>query len=204
MLAQNPELQVTEIEALRYNYLVNFDLQDVTYRCDVRTLSGLDSDSSSNFVLVLGELLFDDTLRVVSLALSATITLQPEISVVVREHPVSAGSLDTDASGFVVDNQTSLIELVGRSSMVVAGPFTNAALDVWCMGAPLVVVEDLSAVPASPLFEVEGAIFVRTPEELAAAIDAVLADPPPRVFRGHEYFYLDKELPRWRALLGLD
>jgi hypothetical protein len=46
--------------------------------------------------------------------------------------------------------------------------------------------------------------YVRTPQELAAAIDAILADPPPRVFRGHEYFYLDKELPRWRALLELD
>jgi surface carbohydrate biosynthesis protein (TIGR04326 family) len=155
-------------------------------------------------VLLLGEYEFDSTTQLLDATLTAKSVGLRDMEIRIRPHPAAPKNPDFQKFGVEISAASSVGEDVRAADLVVAMSTTSAVLDAYCLGIPVIVIEDPNRLNGSPLLGREDVPFVRTPEELAAAMDAILADPPPRVFRGHEFFYLDKDLPRWRALLGLN
>ena len=187
-----PENELVEVEALRYLHLLEQDEKGV--------LQGMSQPAR---MLLLGEYELESTIRLMDAIKHGKTTGLFDIEVRIRPHPAAPKNPDFQKFGVEISEASSLKEDVRAADVVVAMTTTSAVLDAYCLGIPVIVLEDPNCLNGSPLLGREDVPFVRTPEELAAAIDAILADPPPRVFRGHQFFYLDEGLPRWGALLGL-
>lgn len=187
-----PEDQVVEVEALRYRYLGNLPL--VCPATEGNTTKAL-------HVLVLGDYFPDVTRHQMELLLSAACTLPADTRYTVKPHP--AGVIKTSDYSALQLHMTGapLAELLADCDVVFTGNITSAAVDAYCFGVPVVSVLDGDMFNMSPLRDMRNVVYVTNSDELAAALcnakrhKYVLAEP---------YFCLDKTLPRWRKLLGLN
>ena len=84
--------------------------------------------------------------------------------------------------------------------MVYTSNITAAAVDAYSAGVPVVSVLDGEAFNMSPLRGLAGVTYVIGPGELAHALCHARGNK--RVMT-EAYLCLDKQLPRWRRLLGL-
>jgi surface carbohydrate biosynthesis protein (TIGR04326 family) len=188
-----PEQEIVEVEALRYLHLLQDD----------KAIDTLGSSETPR-ALLLGEYELEQTEKLIACINEARKLASGDFEVRVRPHPATPKNPDYCALGMHISDAHDARSDVRSADVVIAMSTTSAVLDAYCLGIPVIVLEDTAFLNGSPLLGHKSVPFVQTPRDLAKAIDAILADPPPRVFRGHEFFFLDKELPRWRALLGLD
>ena len=95
---------------------------------------------------------------------------------------------------------TPLGELLANYDVVFTSNITSAAVDAHCSGVPVVQMLDGSTFNISPLRGLTGVVYVTNPTELAETLRTA---PHRKRVVAEPYFYLDKELPRWRKLLNL-
>jgi surface carbohydrate biosynthesis protein (TIGR04326 family) len=77
---------------------------------------------------------------------------------------------------------------------------TSAALDAYCAGVPVVSVRDPKTLNLSPLRDSKGVQFVSTPKELKEALNKVKRRKK-RIKIKKSFFYVDKNIPRWKKFL---
>lgn len=186
-----PEDQMVEVEALRYLYLNDAP----------STPTANESDTTKALkVLVLGDYFPDVTRHQMELLLAAASRLPSDTRYTVKPHPASAIKASDYPALQLHMTSAPLAELLANCDVVFTGNITSAAVDAYCFGVPVVSVLDGNAFNMSPLRDLKGVVYVTNIDELAAA----LGNSNQREYVLPEsYFYLDKEVPRWRKLLSL-
>jgi len=185
-----PVNQVVEVEALRYLYL-----------SDVKAGSAGDESPAALHILVLGGYVPSKTKDQMECLVEAAKHLPSTTKYTIKPHP----ACPIDANDYPTLNaqvtNTPLLQLLGACDIAYTGNVTSSAVDAYTAGVTVVSTLDADALNVSPLRGLKGALYVTNPIELANALRSVgkrqdaVAQP---------YFFLDKTLPRWHMLLGLD
>lgn len=182
---------MVEVEALRYLHLG-----------DVRAKAGSVSQPSNGFlrVLVLGDYFLSNMQLQMRLLEKATQYLPEGAIFTVKPHPACPiQPADYPALKMEVTMEP-ISKLLAGCDVAYTSCGTSAAVDAYCVGAPVVSVLDPNVLNLSPLRGRDGVLFISTPEELAKAL--ISAASSPRLASGQQdFFTLDPRLPRWRKLL---
>jgi len=93
-----------------------------------------------------------------------------------------------------------LPELLPDCDIAYTSNITSAAVDAFCAGVPVISAMEGEALNMSPLRGMENVVFISNPIQLTDALSKVCDRERMLVA---PYFFLDKELPRWRKLLNL-
>lgn len=151
-------------------------------------------------VLVLGDYRKENTHRQMQLLEQALPLLRREITLLVKSHPACPIYAE-DYPGLVMQfSMQPITELVSECDVAYSSAVTSGAVDAYCGGLPTVVVLDANTLNLSPLRGCAGVFFASTPEELAAAL-ASAGSSRGSAGERTEFFTLDSQVPRWRALL---
>jgi len=96
---------------------------------------------------------------------------------------------------------SELDKILHQHTACIASNLTSASVDAVVTGAPVIIISEPEEINFSPLRGFDGAVFADSADELEDAILSVLDDTQAPDAIGHEFFYLDSELPRWNAVL---
>ena len=185
-----PEDQMTEVEALRYLYLADFSHAQISADQPPRPLR----------VLVLGDYLPSVTRRQMQWLADAAPDLPAEYRYTVKPHP----NCPVQASHYpqlqLKITNAPLAELLADCDVAYTSNITSAAVDAYSAGVPVVSALEGEWFNMSPLRGLEGVTYVTSPCELAETLRRTRKGVR---LKAEVYFCLDKQLPRWRRLLGL-
>jgi surface carbohydrate biosynthesis protein (TIGR04326 family) len=125
--------------------------------------------------------------------------LPQNTTVTVKSHPAQDISAEIYPHLPMVITREPLGNILRDYDVVYASYITSAAVDAYCSGLPVVQVLDGAAFNMSALRGLEGVTYVTDPMELAAAL---ISSQKKESVISETYFYLDKDLPRWRGILS--
>lgn len=183
-----PEERLMLVEALRYSGLLAFKktTSKVQIENDLLVVLEIDED------LAFRQLFF----------LEKVLERLPELKVKVRPHPANPIKLDSWVKGLnllISDSQSIIWRDIAASKYIFVGPGTTVALEAVFLGKVVVTLDLDDGVTASPLGDMQNAIFVRKADELIDILET--GDQLPIDTR--DYFYLNEELYRWKQFVGL-
>lgn len=184
---------IVEVEALRYLYLASLLPAEGVAKPKI---------SVSHCVLILGDYLAVITHRQMQWLNDAAPLLPADTRYIIKPHPYCPV---TAADYPQLDLQViplPLGDLLGKCDVVYTSNVTSAAVDAYCAGLSVISMKDGDNFNMSPLRGMKNMVYVTDHQELAAALCAVFDhdhdhDAP------EPYFCLDREMPRWRELLGI-
>lgn len=185
-----PMERVTEVEALRYQYLESIPVVD---DAAVRDMTG------GQTVLILGDFLPAITALQMRWLADAAPQL-PGAQYIFKPHPNCPVNPEAYPSLALIVSDAALSELLQSCDVVYTGNITSAIVDAYCLGIPVVAMLDGTIFNLNPLRGLDDVVQVRSPAELATAL--ARRTPQRREVR-RPFFHLDRTLPRWRHLLGL-
>ena len=186
-----PKSQITEVEALRYLYLS--DLKSMQSGANKRSINSLR-------ILILGDYTASVTHRQVEWLVAAAPSLSQDTHYTVKPHPACPVDPSDYPSLELHMTTAPLQELLPACDVAYTSNITTAAVDAYCSGVFVVSVLDGETLNMSPLRGLEGVAYVTGPRDLAKALSNVR---PRKNVASDGFFYLDKELPRWRKVLSL-
>jgi surface carbohydrate biosynthesis protein (TIGR04326 family) len=184
-----PAERLVEVEALRYLHLT-------------RAMPAVKPASAAPLrVLVLGDYVPSITRQQMTWLAEAVPAMPADTLYIVKPHP--ACPIDPAHYPGIRMQLTSdpLDKLLGGCDVAYTSNMTSAAVDAYSFGVPVVSVLDGETFNISPLRGHTGAAYVTSAAQLAAALrDRARQVRAPGLAA---YFHLDRALPRWRRLLGL-
>lgn len=187
-----PPERLRPVEALRFQYLAQFArfpraATERTVPADVLK------------VLVLGDFTRRQTLAMLSCLVDAEKLVPRKLSFTLKVHPVSRIEASDVPDLSVQFTDRPLGEILGDFDLAFSSNSSSAGLDALLSGVPLAVFLDDNSLNHSPLRGVPGIRFVNSPEELAKVLESNAEREQVALDR---FFWLDKDLPRWRALVS--
>ena len=186
-----PKKDLVDVEALRFLHLGNAKLAMHSFS------KGMNNPKR---LLVLGDYLARNTDLQMGLLARAMIIVDRQLEITVKPHPnYPIKPSEYPTLKFAISNEP-IGKLLSENDIAFAGAMTTAAVDAFCIGIPIITVLDLKTLNLSPLRECPGALFARTPKELAEALITAVSyrfDPQ----NIPKYFEVGDELPKWRKLL---
>ena len=93
-----------------------------------------------------------------------------------------------------------LSELLPMTHVAISSVFTSAALDIFCAGIPVINYLDPYYLNYSSMRGFDGTNYVSSAEEFLQALEEVKSRECKTV-NPEDFFLLDAELPKWKALL---
>lgn len=187
-----PEENIIEVEALRYLHL--------TTRAAAQVKDNVTHDGPLK-VLIFGDYMYSVTRKQMEWLVEAAKRLPPETCYTVKSHPACPIlSKDYPSLQFHMGN-APLGELLADCDVAFTGNITSAAVDAYCANVPVISSLEGNTLNMSPLRGLEGVFYVTGPKELAETLSNIQQYKNKKV---RPFFYLDKELPRWRTIFDLD
>jgi len=192
-------------DALRLGGYPNDRLIDVeAVRYLKRPTVGDNTRSSDDVLLVLGEYNWDITERIIDIVRQALDIADFHGDVVFRSHPAMTLLWDHLPNGFSIDRHHTSNDALRDASIVVCGALSSVAIEALRLGKPTYLVADGRTFTSSPAEEFEPS-WVLGSEGLANGLlewrNTWRAFDSPGL---STYFWLELDLPRWRALLTGD
>lgn len=161
----------------------------------------LPSGATGAKILVLGDMLPDSMHNFLVLLEAAGQLLPPGYRFTFKPHPGYAVELAGYPGLRADETREALDRIVGDYDFAVAANSTSASVDAYVAGLPVIIALDGADLNLSPLRGQADVRFVRTPEELAEALQTKDRGRATNLER-QEFFFLDPELPRWKQLLS--
>ena len=183
-----PEERLTKIEALRYLYLADNIASATSFEKHILVVTSFFEDETRAHIELLAKCLQEGVLK----AQDVTIKPHPYLPV---EGMLEACLGSAPKPGVT---NTPLPEMLASHPMVWASNSTTAVLEAALMGLPVLVMRPVGDFDLCPLQDI--AELARTSD--VESVRKALADPKPLAVAS-DYLCLEKDLPRWRALLGL-
>ena len=186
---------LVEVEALRYLQLE----QKAEY-------SGNNDEAKPiNNLLVLGDYLPENTKKQMLLLQKAyqLISINEKLTLIVKPHPMYQIDIKDYPELDIIITDKPIDKLVDNCVIAYTSSVTSAAVDAYCAGIRVVSMLDPKGLNLSPLRNSRNVQFVSTELELSKVlndINKINANNP----QVGGYFYLDKNLPRWKALLQME
>lgn len=183
-----PQERLTMVEALRYLYLADKVASATSFARHILVVTSFFADETEAHIRLLADCLKQGLLT------AEEITIKPHPYLPVE--PLLATYLG-DAPKPEVTN-TPLPEMLASHPIVWASNSTTAVLEAALMGLPVLVMRPVGDFDLCPLQDIAG--LTRTSD--VESVRKALENPSPLNVAG-DYLCLDKNLPRWRLLLGL-
>jgi surface carbohydrate biosynthesis protein (TIGR04326 family) len=184
-----PAEMISDTEALRYLFLGGKPEQQSA------TPGG-----SSRTLLVCGDIFPDANRTLLSWLEEALRAFGREIRVIFKSHPARELDISQYPGIQAETSRRAVRELAAEADCLLTSNITSAAVDACGTGVQIIQVLDGKTLNFSPLRGIDGVTFVRSANELRAA----LAE---RTYRARvpaeKLFFLDSTLPRWWALLEI-
>ena len=186
-----PENEAIKCEALRYCSLINTQNKvELTH-----------IDRSKFNVFVLGDYMDDGIEKMMSVLLDTYRFSSEDIQLTLKPHPHRPIRLEDypDLDLTIVTNPLS--EILHNFDMAYAGNLTSAAIDAYLSNLPVAIFLDDTTLNFSPLRGARGVFFIHDARDLDQTIKAVKSGKVDKNTDAEEFFYLEKDLPRWKELL---
>jgi surface carbohydrate biosynthesis protein (TIGR04326 family) len=184
-----PAQRLSLVESLRYQYLADHTVAEYTDPPDTllvtTTYAAKEVETQIGILAQAIKKGLPEHIRRVVIKAHPAHPVEPHLK---RHFPIG-GKSETTA--------IPLSELLVAGTAVYAGNSTTAAVEAAYCGLPVFVQEAVDDFNLSPLAGRPGICFVRTADDLIAA----LQNPVPASLP-EDFFLLDAELPRWKALLN--
>jgi surface carbohydrate biosynthesis protein (TIGR04326 family) len=188
--ANYPETRTAECEALRYEHL---------HEAENHSRSKIKNEATK--VLLLGDFLYLNTIRLLRLIDEAVPQLGSSYVYTFKPHPVCVLT-SKDVFKFSFETETRpLSEIVSRFDLVVSSNSTSAGVDAFFAGLPVVVMLDDQELNYSPLRDQPGVKFVSTAQDTIDAFQAVNLGSSAKQ-NPDGFFFLDPSMSKWRELLS--
>jgi surface carbohydrate biosynthesis protein (TIGR04326 family) len=184
-----PSADIVQVEALRYLHLEDAKEKAVTHKDIANPLR----------LLVLGDYLSNNTQKQMELLGVAIKEFSGNLSLIVKPHPACPIAQEDYPHIPMAITMEPMTELLKGCDVAYSSAVTSAAIEVYCVGTPVISVLDPNMLNLSPLRGYEGIFFVSTPEELVRALNSVMCQPT--MGGKKDYFTVDKRLSRWHKIL---
>lgn len=192
IIGNYPAEHLINVEALRYLHLEKGGKGNISYNT---------KRDHPIRVLVLGDFLHINTRDQINLLVQATELLSISLNITVKPHPNSPVIVTDYPSISLEITMKPILELLRECDVAYASAVTTAAVDAYFCGIPIISLLDSNSLNLSPLRGCDGAVFVSTAHELAAALEREAKLKKPKLYR-NDYFTIDKSLCRWIKLLS--
>ena len=176
----------TEVEAFRY-----LDLSQVENRKQI-------PDSTAPLILVLGEIRQDQSLKLLSVLVSALRRSNGEFRFVFKPHPAGGLNVPTDLLQLMHVDSRPVVELLRICDAVVGCAGTSAVVEAAAVGIPCASFAREGELNLSSLLGLDNHCFVRNEEEMGQFLSTVTSS---ETRESQDLFCLDAELPRWTSVL---
>lgn len=191
-----------EVEALRFQYLAEPGFGRTGTGASSPAGRASSVDAKRRRLLILGDFAAKQTLKMLSCMDDALRLSGADLALVFKPHPVSRIRQQDYPSLPFETTSGALHEILPTCDLVFSSNTTSAGLEALLVGLPVLVFLDEDDFNHSPLRGVEGVRYVATAPELAVALTA--AEQPASVPALEEFFWLDRQLPRWGKLLSME
>jgi surface carbohydrate biosynthesis protein (TIGR04326 family) len=181
-----PHERIVQVEALRYLNSESPEILKSKAIGDKKTL------------LVLGDISYESTSATMNLLSHLPHKTKELLNILVKPHPICP----IKRSDFPLINfelyHGSFNEIFRKECIIYGANSTSSCVDAYMTGQPVIIHHEQSSLNLSPLKGVNSVTFVSCSNELNKAITEILENGFKQV-RPKDFFWLDKELPRWRA-----
>lgn len=183
-----PSSKLLEAEALRYFYLDELNKKEGIHKSStgikILVCSDIDAGASRKMIKWLEEIFMQ-------LPIGTTIS--------VKAHPAQPIKAEDYPSLPMTVIREPIRTILKEYDVVYASYITSAAVDAYCSGLPVIQVVDGAAFNMSALRGLESITFVTSQVALAAALKSITKK---QSINPLSFFYLHKDLPRWRRILA--
>jgi surface carbohydrate biosynthesis protein (TIGR04326 family) len=179
-----------ECEALRYGFLSKL-------KCTKQ-----EEASSDNTIklLILGDYVSKSTEKMLELLETVASSVTKEFNYTIKPHPANTVDAEDYPSLSLNVVTKPLGEIMCEYDLVYSSNMSSAAVDAYCSGLPVIILLDTQTLNYSPLRGHKNVKFISTSDDLAEAL--LSFDRKGAVDKlVDEFFFLDPNLVRWRALL---
>jgi surface carbohydrate biosynthesis protein (TIGR04326 family) len=186
-----PAQKLVEVEALRYLNLIPLAKEQ-----------GVKSPPSGALrVILMGDMIPSSMSMFLELVAAAVRCLPPGYEFTFKPHPAYSVNLADFPDLKASETTESLYKILDQFDVAITANSTSASIDAYIAGLPVIIDLHGDDLNLSPLRGKSGIHFVSSAAELVQALEAIRTGSA-RVSSDREtLFYLDAELPRWRALL---
>ncbi len=189
--------QLSEVEALRYQYLLGPEVLANTERRQSESLpEGVQSEVS---MLILGDFTVLQTEKMLQCIEFAKSEYGAQIRLTIKPHPVCRIDLTKYAGLNLQVTREPLSAIAHGFDVAFSSNTTTAGLDLYLMGIPTLVFLDDENLNFSPLRGVNGVEFVFDSRSLAGALCQQAKCKSNNL--SEDYFWLDTDLKRWNDLV---
>jgi len=151
-------------------------------------------------VLILGDVMAASTKNLLRQMEAAAARVTAPLTFAVKPHP-NCRVDPADYPGLRLELLMSpLAEILSDFDIACASNSTSAGVDAYLAGLRVIVMLEPAELNVSPLRGQPGVRFAGAAEDLTAALQALLAEPPAAI-ECSDFFFFDSHLPRWRRLL---
>jgi len=190
--ANQPKDRLVEVEAIRYQYL----------KLLKRKTNSFCSNSDQKTLLILGDYISKTTHQMLRLLDCLEQSALVKYEIIFKPHPATQIPLDRYKKFNLRETSTALNKLIPKIDVVLSTGNTTAAVEPLAAGLPVIVAIENDNFNLSPLRGEQGVCFITTSEDLKTALDYLGSAPIKN--SQYNFFWTDPELPRWKALLGLE
>ena len=187
MVANNyPIKNLVKVEALRFLHLnaLHRNIKSNNLKLPLR-------------VLVCGDFLQKTNLTILNWLEQVVHSLPPDTEYLFKPHPAYPFNLSHFTKiKFVVTN-SSLSSLVGVCDLALTSVITSAAVDLYCLGIPVIQVLEGGCLNTSPLRGLN-TLIVKNPQEL---IEAFIFSKKLRNNNVKQFFYMNNKMSDWNKIL---
>lgn len=188
----NPE-DLVEAESLRY-----LDLLKIKHYSDLKSFRNKENIK----LLVLGDYSYKSTVFQLSLLENAFSKIQRELTIRFKAHPACPINITHYAKLNMKLETEPLHELLNWADVTFSSESTSAAVDSFISGKEVLIALNFKALNFSPLKDFKNVYFISTSKSLADHLNSFSLTNSLDKNR-NEFFYLDKELPKWKILLEI-
>jgi surface carbohydrate biosynthesis protein (TIGR04326 family) len=162
------------------------------------------SESAHVNVIVLGDMMPTSMHHILRLLEVSSKFLPSGYRFTFKPHPGYPVKL-TDYPGLKAEEtRKALGEILGAYDVAIAANSTSAAVDAYLAGLPVIIGLDGNDLNLSPLRGRRGVRFISTCDELVDALQTTGSSAEITNSDRTDFFFLDRNLPRWKSLLRLD
>ncbi len=183
-----PKNEIIEVEALRYLHLA----QPINRENNHEYLT----------VLICGDFLSSTNLKLLSWVAIAAKSLPKNTRYILKPHPAQPISHKIISDLNIILTDDTLASIGKKCDVAFTSNITSSAVDLYSMGVPVLQILDGNSFNVSPLRDIESNTYITNSYKLAETIINVTSKKNNNSHQ--DYFYLDRKLPRWRALLDLN
>jgi surface carbohydrate biosynthesis protein (TIGR04326 family) len=184
-----PKDRIIELEALRYGYLEN--------------ISSSNKKLQSNCLLVVTDFQWCNTKFQLEILEKALLKSSNKFNVIIKTHPNCPIPENYKISFDYQVAKDTMENLLQSSDVVFSSNTTSASVDAYSANKRIIVMLEPNTLNLSPLKGMKEICFISTPSELSTAIDLFFNDIDIISEERINYFFLNKDLPKWKELLLL-